>query len=234
MRKLQLLNQTLMILVLLLVFVAVADFLYVLLKHYSTNPALTGTASDIVIAATNSALVCIAIAAYRKFFKERIYEKAVDKIDNLLMNLDLAISEIEGVYIELITLNAYHSNGDFVSDVYGRYLAEYKEKIQKGIASSYLANSNAATLNRWRVKYKVENMEKLEYSIQECLELYMMQTTIYIVLTDCVSEANGQKKIMPELDFKNLFFQFQKRRADLIENYNKIKNIPADELFTLY
>ncbi|EMR5364038.1 hypothetical protein WJW46_004640, partial [Escherichia coli] len=89
MRKLQLLNQTLMILVLLLVFVAVADFLYVLLKHYSTNPALTGTASDIVIAATNSALVCIAIAAYRKFFKERIYEKAVDKIDNLLMNLDL-------------------------------------------------------------------------------------------------------------------------------------------------
>lgn len=223
-----------MILVFLLLFFAVADFLYVLLNHYSSNPAFTGTASDIIIAATNSALVCIAIFAYRKFFKERIYEKAVNKIDDLLINLDMAISEIEGVYIELVTINAYYPSGNFNSDTFKKYLDDYKDKTQKGLAYSYLASSNSSTLNRWRVEYKTEHRNDLAFLISECFELYMMQTSIYIALTDCISEASGNKKIMPDLDFIALFSQFKERRSVLLESHDKLKNIPADEIFSLY
>ncbi|MDM2835716.1 hypothetical protein [Citrobacter sp. Cpo091] len=194
MKKLLLINKALMILVFLLIFFAVADFLYVLLNHYTSTPAFTGTASDIIIAATNSALVCIAIFAYRKFFKERIYEKAVNKIDDLLINLDMAISEIEGVYIELVTINAYYPSGNFNSDTFKKYLDDYKDKTQKGLAYSYLASSNSSTLNRWRVEYKTEYRNDLTFLISECFELYMMQTSIYISLTDCISEASGNKK----------------------------------------
>jgi len=235
-KELKITNLMLITIVFCLLVVAFFVFLYVLLQAYSHAPTYTGTASDIIIALTNCVIATAAILAIKnidKIFKEKTHDFAINKIDNLLSNLDRCVDSFGTFHVNLIGIKICIDDKDFYSQTFENYNNEIYAIIKKAMDSNSEARVEYDSISRWNTELNEINGATLDSSLAETLEMCILMTSIFLSIKNKKSEHEKKPSFARIKDFSLLHDDFDARRIALNKTHEEFKKLPVDSIFKL-
>lgn len=232
-KKLRLVNRFLIIIVFLLLTFATMEFIYLYLRTLYIAPNYTGTVSDILIASTNIILSLCAIFAFKNIsglFKDKISDRAINKIDAALMYLDECIDKLSSLYFN-IEIAKIHKNGNDPKNPHlVKQINDASDNLRGALDAAYKAKSTFSSLSRWNIKLETEQGRRKDKLVNDAFELCMISTTMYAAL---IKEIAPSSLSISDETFEELFEKFNEERQRVESESKDLKNISIHKIFTI-
>ncbi|HII2330474.1 TPA: hypothetical protein ACYZ1O_003066 [Escherichia coli] len=232
-KKTRLVNRLVIVIVFLLLTFATMEFIYLYLRSLKTAPNYTGTVSDILIATTNIILSLCAVFAFKNIsslFKDKISDRAINKIDTALMFLDESIEKISSLYFNLMIAKIYKNGSNPKVPQLDKQLNDASDNLSGALDAAYKAKSAFGSLSRWNISLETEQGKRKVKLVNDVFELCMKSTTMYSTL---IKEINPNSTFISDKTFETLFNEFDVERQRLEEESKALKNVSIHQIFTI-
>lgn len=227
-------NKYLLSIVFSLLTLATFLFLYIIIKSLSLAPSFTGTASDIIIALSNIVIATCAILALkniRKFFKEKMYENALGKIDKSLINLEECFEHLSSISLNFKLISIYMEDGNnLIDDFFKKQVSDSNDYVLKALNSIHQAKSGVQSLKRWDITFESPQGLRLEKLLCNTFELCIYSSKIPLSIANKLKR--NQESIIEE-NFSELYEKFINDYHELDKENDSLKEYSILELFKI-
>ncbi|MEG2430030.1 MAG: hypothetical protein RSA84_13665 [Acinetobacter sp.] len=226
-------NRYLMVVVFVLLIFASMQFIYLYLRSMSIAPNYTGTASDILIATTNIILATCAVLAFKNIsslFKDKISDKAINKIDTALMALDECIDKFSSLHLNIIIANMYKAANNPKDSQLVKQLDEASSNLKDAGALAYKAKFMFSSLTRWNISLDTEGGRRYNQLVDDAFELSTKATSMFITL---INEITPNSRPISNNTFDELFIEFEEERIRIQKESDDLRRISIHEVFRI-